>query len=70
MEYDLNLRDAPRGATISNLGVEFHHPGLLFWIKAGIGFSIGAIVTYSVAWLLYIMLLANILVGLVRAFSR
>jgi hypothetical protein len=70
MDFDLNLRDAPRGATITNLGVEFHHPSMLFWVKAGIGFTIGAIVTYSVAWLLYIILLANVMLGLVRAFSR
>ena len=66
MDGSLNLHEGPRGATISNLGVEFHSPSLWFWIKAGIGFTFGAGVVYVMAYTLWILLLVNVAAGFLR----
>lgn len=70
MDYELNLQGTPRGATISNLGIEHHSPTFGFWFKAGVAFTLGAVCTYAAAWLLWIMLLANVALGLARAFTH
>lgn len=70
MDAELNLSGAPRGATISNLGIEHHSPSFGFWFKAGVAFTLGAVTVYALAWLFWVVLLANIALGFARAFTR
>lgn len=67
---ELNLHDGPRGATISNVGVEFHNPSWWFWVKAGMGFTLGAGIVTIVSVMLYWLLLVNIFIGLMRLASH
>lgn len=63
----LDLQDRPRPLNIVSDPFQFKMPTFWFWVKAGIGFSMGALVGFSVGVVLYYAIFATLWVGLLAA---